>query len=345
MALRVAHALAARRPRPARAHASASAAHRAAQWARDARTISLALRRGARAARTGGARRRAAELYGSAYESAAGARDLAGAAETAIGAGNVAEEEGRWSAAEGWYVKALRHLEEAGEASPGRWQALLNIHVVVRSRGDVEGSVPWLLRAQQAAEELGDASAGPFLENAWGQLHMARGDFQKAAAVLAEALRRDLSARAAVTIRLNLGETMLARGHVLDAAEAVREAEREALRSGLATRLPEVYRLMGRIACARGDRNAFVLFERALQIVRERALPTLEEALTLQAYARVQLELGDRQDAERLLGRADELYGSLGIAGRRAAWADAFGTHDDGQEAGDAPRSGDVRER
>ena len=318
------------RQRPDRAEAYAAAAHRAAATAGEPRTLALALRRQARAARAGGALRAAEKMYTSAHQIASGAGDLRGSAEAAIGAGNVLEEEGRWTDAEVWYQRALAELERL-EAVPELWHALLNIHVVRRSRGEIEESVPWLRRAESVAEALGDASAGPFLENARGQLSMARGDFDAAVAALRAGLRNDLTPRATVTIRLNLAEALLALGRTLDATEEAREAEREALRAGLTSHLPEVYRLLGRIASARGSANSFVLFERALDLVRDRSLPALEEALTLQAYADAQAELGEAEDAERLAERAAELYESLGIPGRRAAWAHAFSDRNGGR--------------
>ena len=311
------------RQRPERAEAYAAAAHRAADKAGEPRTLALALRRQARAARAQGALRRAEKSYASAYQIASGVGDARGSAEAAIGAGNVLEEEGRWTAAETWYHRALAELGRL-EVVPELWHALLNIHVVHRSRGQIEESVPWLRRAEGVAEALADESARPFLANAWGQLSMARGDFDAAVAALREGLGEDLTPRASVTIRLNLAEALLALGRTLDATEEAREAEREALRASLTSLLPEVYRLLGRIASARGNPSSFVLFERALDLVRDRSLPALEEALTLQAYADAQAELGEVEDAERLAERAAELYESLGIPGRRAAWAHAF---------------------
>ena len=55
--------------------------------------------------------------------------------------------------------------------------------------------------------------------------------------------------------------------------------------------------MSARIASERSNPDAFVLFERALQIVRERALPPLEEAITLQAYADASRVAGDEEGA------------------------------------------------
>jgi tetratricopeptide (TPR) repeat protein len=166
--------------------------------------------------------------------------------------------------------------------------------------------------------------AKPFIENAWGQLLMAQGSFADAEARLRAALDSTTGARARVTIRLNLAEALLAQGRPLDAAEHAREAEREAIRAGAVPKLPEVYRSLGRIASSEGNPDAFVLFERALEIIRERGLPALEEAVTLQAYAEAEARRGDPETARQLHEKALERFTALGMSRMRQTWADVF---------------------
>jgi tetratricopeptide (TPR) repeat protein len=174
------------------------------------------------------------------------------------------------------------------------------------------------------AAALGDPSAAAIVQNAWGQLHMARGEFGPAMRRFRDALAEPAGAWARVNFRLNLGEALLAEGLTLEAAEETREAEREALGAGVASKLPEVYRLLGRVTAARGNADAFVLFERALEIVRERRLPRLEEAVTLQAYGDA-LRDQDPERAEELGERAAAMYRDLGIPGVRDTWAESYG--------------------
>jgi tetratricopeptide (TPR) repeat protein len=171
-------------------------------------------------------------------------------------------------------------------------------------------------------------AAAAYIDNAWGQLRMAQGSFPEAEERFRAALDRADGARARVTIRLNLAEALLAQARHLDAAEHAREAERDAIRAGLVPKLPEVYRLLGRIASSEGDEDAFVLFERALEIIRERALPALEEAVTLQTYAEAEARRGESDTARRLLEKARERFAALDMERMRQPWADVYvGAH------------------
>ncbi|HUG36673.1 MAG TPA: hypothetical protein VML54_06970 [Candidatus Limnocylindrales bacterium] len=332
-ALLQAAALEERRDRPERAAAYASAAHRAVRDERDQRPAALALRRWARASRALGDLNGALGRYARSHETAQAMADRRGAAEAAIGAGNVLEEQGQWAEAARWYKAALAELDAVGEPAAERWQALLNLHIVARSSGAVDESVELLEHATNVAAEIDSEVAAPFLENAWGQLLMAQGSFPEAERRLRAALDKAEGARARVTVRLNLAEALLAQGRSLDAAEHTREAEREAIRAGLVTKLPEAYRLLGRIASADGDADAFVLFERALEIIRQRGLPGLEEALTLQAYAESEARRGESESARLLQDEAHERLASLGMTRMRQQWADVYV----GADGADAP--------
>lgn len=320
-----------------RAESYALAAYEVARNLKDQGPASLGLRRAARAARGLGELQVALERYREAHEISRDSFDPRVAAEAAIGAGNVVEQQGRWTEAEEWYRDALNVLGSQDAWLPERWHASLNIHITLRSRGRLEESVPWLEEAEEVAATIGDASARPYLENARGQLEMARGDFERADQRLREALAAADDPMARVTVRLNLAEALLARDRTLDAAEQAREAEREAIAAGVVPKLPEVYRLLGRIAAAQENREAFVLFERAIRIVRERRLPRFEEALTLQAYAEFEAGRGEKETSRELMERAREIYGELGIEHIRSRWADLFrgeepGEGDDAEE-------------
>ncbi len=324
IALLDAAALEERQDRPERAEAYAAAAYRAARGEQDQGPAALSLRRWARATRALGRLSDALDRYARAYEAAWAISDASGAAEAALGAGNVLEDQGRWPEAARWYHTALEALDGVATPTLDRCYALLNLHIAARSRGAIDESVSWLERAQEAAGA--DArEAMPLIENARGQLSMARGAFAEAETHLRKALDAATDARARVTIRLNLAETVFAQGRTLDAAEQAREAERDAIRAGLVPKLPEVYRILGRIASAEGDPDAFVLFERALEIIRARSLPALEEAQTLQAYADAEAHRGDEEAARDLLRAAQDGFRALGITHMRQPWADVYG--------------------
>jgi len=312
--------------RPDRALAYAEAAYRAVEGTPERRTAALAVRRSARALRALGRFPEALHRYQRSHDLALDVSDTRGAAEAAIGAGNVLEDQGRWDEAEEWYRTALRTLEGVDGPTPERWHALLTLHIVARTRGAIEESLPLLEEAEEAAESVDPGSSVQFIENARGQLLMARGDYRAAEWAFRTALDAARHARARVVIRLNLAEACLAQERTLDAAEEAREAEREAVRERIVTKLPEVYRLLGRIAAAEKNPDAFVLFERALDIAEERNLPALERALTLQAYSEAEASRGDADAALHLRSRARELFAAAGVRRERQRWADVFDT-------------------
>ena len=257
--------------------------------------------------------------------------DARGAAEAAIGAGNVLEQQGRWDKAESWYRTALAMVGNVEEPAPERWHALINLHIVARSRGALEESRPLLEQAEEAASAIDPEAALPFIENARGQLLMAQGAYDDAEEHFRVAVNASVHTAGRVTMMLNLAESLLARDRVLEAAEVARDAEREAVRGQIASKLPEVYRVLGRIASAEGNPDAFVLFERALELVRERGLPGLEEALTLQAYAEAEAQRGEAEVARELKEKARERFAAVGITQERQRWADVFGPASGGE--------------
>jgi len=313
------------RERHDRALAYASSAARVMEGDRNRGVAALALRRWGRAARGGGALPEALRRYVQSHEIASAIGDLPGAGEAAVGAGNVLEQWGRWEEAERWYLQALESLERLPHPTPGRWHAALNLNVALRRRGDVEESRPWLERAEAVARELGDGSALPFLETARGQLLMALGEHQAGSAHFDTALAAAQGSYPIVVIRLNLAESLLALGRVLDAVEQVRTAEAEAIAGGAEVKLPEVYRMLGRAASAQGHPDAFVLFERSLELAGGGAMASeLETAQSYQDYARAEAALGNADQARTFLLRAERGYRALGVRGMRREWVDCF---------------------
>jgi len=310
------------RDRPTQAAAWADSAVRMGEGRPADEVTARALRRRARAHRTRGALAEAERDYLRAWDIGRALGDVQGTAEAAIGAGNVYEEQGQWDEASVWYRHALGALEASDQLLPEKWHALINLHVALRWTGAVDASVAPLEKAAEVARLLADPTAEQFIENARGQLCMARGQHADAEGHYKLALESSSGARASVTIRLNLAEALFAVGRRLEAAEAVRLAESESIRAGLSQKLPEAYRLLGRLAAAEGNPEAFVFFEHALELIRSQGLPGLESAMTLQAYAEVEAKVGEDEAAQELLQRADQLYRELGIHRRRSEWAD-----------------------
>jgi tetratricopeptide (TPR) repeat protein len=287
---------------------------------------SLARRRWARALRGIGRHADAVREYYRSHEVALDVGDRRGAAEGAIGAGNTLEEEGQWQGARQWYERALEIVSLLDQPVPEQWHAQLNLHVVLRSVSELERSRSYLDDAAATASLLADPSARQHIENARGQLAMAEGDPESAILHFRDALLATTVTYGIVVIRLNLSEALLATGRVIEAAEEARKAEVRAIEAALHIKLPEVYRMLGRIAASEGNADALVFFEHALATIRLHELPELERAITLQAYADAEARVGEADTATALYTEADDIYRRLGITGRRSEWADTFGT-------------------
>ena len=301
---------------PASAYRYAMAAHRLVQGLRDRTLSTLALRRAARAARGEGRLGEAATLYERAWAQARDGGDLDGGIISAIGRGNVAVDRGLWAEGEHWYQEAAGMLGPGDDPRPERWHIYQNLGIVRREQGDLEGCAEALERAGELAGALGDPMAQVEVNNGWGQLLAARGDpagaihrFRSAL----EAARRLEDPRAQATVAVNLSEVLLEEGRLLEAWEAAREAESAALSGRVPTRLPEVYRLLGRLSQEGDTDHAFVFFERALAVIQERHLPEYERALTLHAYGDARRGSGEGLAARGLYQEALRIYGELGM--------------------------------
>lgn len=346
------------RTRPGRTVQWTRAALETLRPLRASRLSALAERRMARALGATGRLEEATTRYRASHDAALALEDLQGAAEAAIGAGNMLERQGRWADSRDWYERALEladRLEaqpvdgerdaDSGEGTssppsvpaPERLHAVFNLHVVALGQGRLDESLGFLEEAGVLADRLDADGARPFLENSRGQLAMAARHFDEAEIHFRQALAAARDPRQRIIIGCNLAEACLARDRLLDAAGAAREAEREALTAGLIERMPEVCRILGRIAAARGSPDAFLLFERALQVISEAGLSGLEEARTLQAYAEAEALSGNGDTAHELRQRAQDRYAAAGIEHPRDRWVDVHAPIEGAPGTGGAP--------
>jgi tetratricopeptide (TPR) repeat protein len=271
-----------------RAEAWALAAHRTALGQTDRTGATLALRRAARAARGRGRLRESAERYEEAFQSSSAQGDVRSAAIAAIGRGNVSVDRGSWSLAQKWYLRALALLEESAPLSaPERWHVRQDLSIVARRLGDLEESRRWLESAEEVAANQGDLNAAAEIQNGWGMWSLARGDPAAAEGRFRQALGAARDPKSVVTVSVNLGQALLDQGRTLEASEVARGAEAEAIRGGVVVKLPEVYRLLGEVAAAWNHEDAFVFYERALELIAREGLPVWERAETLVGYARL----------------------------------------------------------
>jgi tetratricopeptide (TPR) repeat protein len=271
-----------------------------------------ALRLAARASRQQGDLELAAERYEAAFRDADALAQDADATVAAIGRGNVDVDRGNWRDAKTWYLKALARIGEGGPPRRERWQVMQNLAIVERECGNLAEARAALTRAQKEGDEMADPDARVDVENGWGQLLAVEGDARGAELHFRAALERARTPVARLVVTVNLGEALLLQGRSLEAGELARAAEAEALTGSLTHRLPEVYRLLAKVAHQRGEGEAFVLLERALQLIDERRLPDYEEAVTREALGELRLEQGERELGFGELAAAAEIYGRVG---------------------------------
>jgi tetratricopeptide (TPR) repeat protein len=278
---------------------------------RDRTAEGLALRRLARVARDGGRLDEAERLYRRGLEVAEASRETDGAVVACQGLGNVCVDQGRWDEAVRWYTRGVELLSGA---PPSRllWQLYVNLSVAARRAGDLDAGERWLAEAEAVIGALDDEAGRLPLENTRARLLLARGDAGAAEA----AYRRSLAAagppgqRAVVLV--NLAECLRIAGRLKEAEEVVRELERVVLLHGLTTLLPHVYRELGEVARARGDGEAFLFFEQALDLCRGGAGTPLDLAETQHAYARHERAQGNADAAEARLREALAVYEAAG---------------------------------
>jgi tetratricopeptide (TPR) repeat protein len=114
------------------------------------------------------------------------------------------------------------------------------------------------------------------------------------------------------TVLSALADCLLAAGKPREAEAAARELERAALVHGLATLLPHAYRTLGGAARERGDEEAFVFYEQAMDLCRAPGAPPIELAHTLYEYARWEMAMGRAESAAARLEEALAIYRRLG---------------------------------
>jgi len=270
-----------------------------------------ALLHGARIARARADLEAASLRYRRAFELAS-SLNHPDAVTAAVGSGNISVDRGLWDEAEDWYRKALELMDEIEYSGPQEWHAFLNLSIVDRMKGDLDRSEEWLGRAESAHAEHPEEAGPALLANARGQILLARGEPGRAEGPFRSAVGAAVDPDARVAMRVNLGECLLALGRVLEAGEEGRRAEREALLTSALSRLPEVYRLLGRVVGARNLEDGFVFFEKAMDVIRARGLPRFELAQTLEAYGEFELDRGLRESGIERLRAAAAIYEGLG---------------------------------
>ncbi len=273
-----------------------------------------ALLAGARVKRSLGQFESADDLYAQACALSDHSGKLEVAARAWTGRGNLAVDRGLWALALTRYDEAEARVAEAPTPLSEEWHIPLNRSIVARRRGELDRAREELDRARSRAQAHSDPGKDAFLWNAEGQLREAAGEPAAAEEAFRLALADAATPDARAVISLNLAQLLTTLNRTLEAGELARGAEREVLRSGILSRLPEVYRVLGQVASANGSDEALVFFEQALEVIRSWKLPEVERARTLEAYGRWELLMGSTELGVARLTEARELFRVLGCA-------------------------------
>ncbi|HYR11948.1 MAG TPA: tetratricopeptide repeat protein [Longimicrobium sp.] len=276
---------------------------------RDRQGEGLALRRLGRVARAMGQWEVATRRYQESFEVAVAQRDEVGAVVACQGLGNVHVDQSRWSEAREWYLRGV-------ERCPARPPTAEYVHlcvglsVVERRLGALDAAAEWLARGEETAAGLGDGLMA-YVDHGWGRLHLARGEAEDAESAFRRALGRELDPAFRVAVMAGLSEPLLRQGRTREALAAARDAEALAIHHHAVLRLPDVYRALGAAAEERGDAEAYLFYEKALEVCRDHGLPAFEAAATQHHYGRLEARRGDSEAAAARLGEAYRLYAEL----------------------------------
>ena len=272
----------------------------------------LALRRLGRTARTAGRLDEAWSWYEQSWQLAVDAMDLEGQVIACQGMGNVCDDRGERDRARLWWERGLEMA--AGLDQPHlEWPLYINLSVLSMLEGDLAEAERLLGRARERMERTGAPGARMFWLNNRGLLLLENGDPAAAEAVFREALA-EAEGHWELTMRVNLGESLLRQDRLLEAADEARRAEEVAVLHRLVPDLIDVYNLLGSIARERCDEEGFVFYEQALRVCHERALPRKTEAAILHGYGQLHCACGRPEEGRGYLGAARDVYRALGFA-------------------------------
>lgn len=277
---------------------------------RDRRGEGLALRRLGRVARAMGQWELATRRYQESFDVSAAQRDDVGAVVACQGLGNVHVDQSRWREARAWYLRGLERCP-ARPPSAEYVHLCVGLSVVERRLGALNAAAEWLARGEASAAGLGDGLMA-YVDHGWGRLHLARGEAEDAECAFRRALGRELDPVTRVAVMAGLSEPLLRQGRTREALAVARDAEALAIHLRAVPKLPDVYRALGAAAAEHGDAEAYLFYEKALEVCRDHRLPAYEVAATQQHYGRLQARRGEREAADARLREAHRLYTELG---------------------------------
>jgi tetratricopeptide (TPR) repeat protein len=272
----------------------------------------LVLRRLGRTARAAGRLDEAWAWYEQSWQLAVDAMDLEGQVIACQGLGNVCDDRGERDRARLWWERGLE-MATGLDLPALEWPLYINLSVLSLLEGDLAEAERQLERAREQMERTGSPGARMFWMNNRGLLQLEHGDLDAAEAVFREALA-EAEGHWELTIRVNLGETLMRQGRLLEAADEARTAEEVAIVHRLVPDLVDVYNLLGAIARERCDEEGFVFYEQGLRVCHERGLPRKTEAAVLHGYGLLHCACGRPEEGRGYLDAARDVYRALGFA-------------------------------
>lgn len=293
----------------------------------DKRTQIVTLRRIARASQALGDLNEALRYYQRSAELARDAGALSHEVIAETGIGNVLAIQGRWSDSEAYYRIALDHAEVVqGDDSLDLQCAQLynNLGMITTRQDSLADAERWFARALESWATIDSPVDLAVCYHNQGLLRKKEGRQKEARALFMEALALPISSSLRTALAIDLAESYLKDGMLLEAEEWGREAEQHAIAARSPYFLGRMYHGLGNIARARADANGITFFEKALEIARHNELPLLEGE-TLTDYALLRSQIGGTEEAVSYLERAREIFDGLGAVHELARAGEVLG--------------------
>jgi tetratricopeptide (TPR) repeat protein len=273
----------------------------------------LVLRRLGRVTRTAGRLKEAWEWYEQSYQLSMDQLDLAGQVIACQGLGNLCDDRGQRDLSRAWYQRGLT-LARGLDNPKLLWPFYTNLAVVARKNDELDKAEALLAEAHMLIAAAEDEAGMFFWYNGKGLILLERGDPAGAEEIYRQALEQSADPFWEMTIRVNLGQTLVKQGRLFEAEEEARCAEELAILNRFVPDLVDVYDLLGTIARCRCDEEGFVFYEQALEVCHEREMPQKTEAAIYHGYGLLHQVCGRRSEAIAYLDQAREIYSSLGLA-------------------------------
>lgn len=272
----------------------------------------LALRRLGRASRIAGRLDDAWTWYHQSHSLAVDAGDPEGQAIACQGLGNLCSDHGSRQEARQWYLRGLSVAEEL-DSPELIWPFYTNLTVVAGHERRLEEADALLAQARRHIQRAGGGEGMSFWYNNAGLLLLERENAAGAESAFRDGLEQTQSAFWDMTLRINLGHSLIPQDRLLEATDEARCAEEIAIFQRFVSDLVNVYLLLGAIARAEYDVDGFIFYEQALEVCRERTLPRIKEAEVYHGYGQLYAVCGRAGEAREYLEHARAIYQTLGL--------------------------------